>query len=168
MRNYLLAVAFTALLAAVYSVQNAGYVTVRFLFWTRDVPQGIWEAAIFAAGCVVMWLLSLFGSMEMRDRCMEKVSDLEARIGKLEKNCSLQEESGIPQERLLLRRRAVAFQCDPRRMRMLLQKRINETGRNSKSDCPVQSRTSPDRSAVFLDKEPCGEDGVFTGNCRSS
>jgi len=93
MKNYLLAVAFTALLAAVYSVQNAGYVTVRFLFWTRDVPQGIWEAAIFAAGCVVMWLLSLFGSMEMRDRCMEKVSDLEARIGKLEKNCSLQEES---------------------------------------------------------------------------
>jgi len=93
MRNYLLAVAFTALLAAVYSVQNAGYVTVRFLFWTRDVPQGIWEAAIFAAGCVVMWLLSLFGSMEMRDRCMEKVSDLESRIGKLEKYCALQEET---------------------------------------------------------------------------
>jgi len=93
MRNYLLAVAFTALLAAVYSVQNAGYVTVRFLFWTRDVPQGIWEAAIFAAGCAVMWLLSLFGSIEMRDRCMEKVSDLESRIGKLEKNGALQEET---------------------------------------------------------------------------
>lgn len=84
MRSYALAVAVSVLLAAVYAFQNSGEVTVRFFIWTREVPQGIWEAAIFAGGCVLMWFVSISAWLELRGTYKRQVKEQEARIQKLE------------------------------------------------------------------------------------
>ncbi len=84
MRSYALAIAFSVLLAAVYAFQNAGDVTVRFLLWTRDVPQGIWEAAVFAGGCVLMWVVSLSAFLELRTSYRSRFREQDMKIKKLE------------------------------------------------------------------------------------
>ena len=84
MRSYALAIAFSVLLAAVYAFQNPGDVTVRFLLWTRDVPQGIWEAAVFAGGCVLMWVVSISAFLELRTSYRGRFKDQDIKIKKLE------------------------------------------------------------------------------------
>ncbi len=84
MRSYALAIAFSVLLAAVYAFQNPGDVTVRFLVWTRDVPQGIWEAAVFAGGCVLMWVVSLSAFLELRTSYRSRFKEQDIKIKKLE------------------------------------------------------------------------------------
>ena len=84
MRSYALAIAFSVLLAAVYAFQNPGDVTVRFLLWTRDVPQGVWEAAVFAGGCVLMWVVSLSAFLELRTGYRSRFKEQDIKIKKLE------------------------------------------------------------------------------------
>ncbi len=84
MRSYALAIAFSVLLAALYAFQNPGDVTVRFLLWTRDVPQGVWEAAVFAGGCVLMWVVSLSAFLELRTSYRSRFKEQDLKIKKLE------------------------------------------------------------------------------------
>ena len=84
MRSYALAIAFSVLLAAVYAFQNPGDVTVRFLMWTREMPQGIWEAAVFAGGCVLMWVVSLSAFLELRTSYRGRFKEQDMKIKKLE------------------------------------------------------------------------------------
>jgi len=84
MKSYALAIALAMLVAAVYAFQNTGEVLVRFLIWELSFPQGIWEVMLFAAGGVLMWLVSLFASMESRSKYLRQAKEKEARIKDLE------------------------------------------------------------------------------------
>ncbi len=84
MKSYALAVALAMLLAAVYAFQNAGEIIVRFLVWERTIPQGIWEVLLFAAGGILMWLVSLFALMETRGKYVRQVREKEKKIRELE------------------------------------------------------------------------------------
>lgn len=84
MKSYALAVALAMLLAAVYAFQNTADVLVKFLVWEVAVPQGIWEVMLFAAGGVLMWMVSIFAMMESRSKYSKQVKEKEARIKELE------------------------------------------------------------------------------------
>ena len=84
MKSYALAVAMAMLVAAVYAFQNTGEVLVKFLVWELSFPQGIWEVMLFAAGGVLMWLVSLFASVEGRSKYVRQIKEKDARIRDLE------------------------------------------------------------------------------------
>ena len=84
MRSYTVAIAFAVLVSAVFSYQNPGDVTIRFLIWTRQLPQGVWEVAVFSAGCVLMWIVSLSAHLEGRARFRKIIREQTERIAKLE------------------------------------------------------------------------------------
>ena len=84
MKSYALAVAMAMLVAALYAFQNTGDVLVRFLMWEVALPQGIWEVMLFAAGGVLMWMVSLFAMMESRSKYSKQIKEKEARIKALE------------------------------------------------------------------------------------
>ncbi len=84
MKSYALAIALAMLVAAVYAFQNTGEVLVRFFIWELSFPQGIWEVMLFAAGGVLMWLVSLFALLESRSKYMRQAKEKEARIRDLE------------------------------------------------------------------------------------
>jgi len=84
MKSYALAVAIAMLLAAVYAFQNTTEILVRFVIWEIAVPQGIWEVMLFAAGGVLMWLVSIFAMMESRSGYSKKIREKEARLKELE------------------------------------------------------------------------------------
>jgi uncharacterized integral membrane protein len=84
MKSYALAVAIAMLLAAVYAFQNTTEILVRFVIWEIAVPQGIWEVMLFAAGGVLMWLVSIFAMMESRSGYSKKLKEKEARVKELE------------------------------------------------------------------------------------
>jgi uncharacterized integral membrane protein len=84
MKSYALAIAMAMLVAAVYAFQNTGEVLVKFLVWELSFPQGIWEVMLFAAGGVLMWLVSLFASMEGRSKYVRQIREKDAKIRDLE------------------------------------------------------------------------------------
>lgn len=84
MKSYALAIAISMLLAAVYAFQNTADVIVKFLVWEVALPQGIWEVMLFAAGGVLMWMVSLFAMMESRSKYSRQVKEKETRIRELE------------------------------------------------------------------------------------
>lgn len=84
MKSYALAVAMAMLVAAVYAFQNTGDVLVKFLLWEVALPQGIWEVMLFAAGGVLMWMVSLFAMMESRSKHSRQIKEKETRIKALE------------------------------------------------------------------------------------
>lgn len=84
MRSYTVAIAFAMLLSAIFSYQNPGDVTVRFLVWTRQIPQGVWEVSVFAAGCVLMWIVSVSAHIEGRGRFRKVIREQADRIARLE------------------------------------------------------------------------------------
>lgn len=84
MRSYTVAIAFAVLVSAVFSYQNPGDVTIRFLVWTRQLPQGVWEVAVFSAGCILMWIVSLSAHLEGRARFRKIIREQTERISKLE------------------------------------------------------------------------------------
>ena len=86
MRSYTVAIAFAVLVSAVFSYQNPGDVTIRFLVWTRQLPQGVWEVAVFSAGCVLMWIVSLSAHLEGRARFRKIIREQTERILKLEED----------------------------------------------------------------------------------
>jgi uncharacterized integral membrane protein len=92
MRSYGLGIAFTMLVAALYAFQNKGEIIVRFLTWERALPQGVWEIALLALGCVAMWLISLSAMVETRNRNAGIIKDQKDRIAELEENVSLLKE----------------------------------------------------------------------------
>ncbi|MDO9508156.1 MAG: LapA family protein [Thermovirgaceae bacterium] len=84
MKSYALAIAVSMLLAAVYGFQNSADVLVKFLLWEVALPQGIWEVMLFAAGGVLMWMVSLLALMESRSKYSRQVKEKETRIKELE------------------------------------------------------------------------------------
>ncbi|HAK41020.1 MAG TPA: LapA family protein [Synergistales bacterium] len=84
MKSYALAIAVAMLLAAVYAFQNTGEVLVKFLVWELSFPQGIWEVMLFAAGGVLMWLVSLFAMVESRSKYVRQIKEKDAKIRELE------------------------------------------------------------------------------------
>jgi uncharacterized integral membrane protein len=84
MKSYALAVAVAMLVAAVYAFQNTTEILVQFVIWKIAVPQGIWEVMLFAAGGVLMWLVSIFAMMESRSGYSKKIKEKEARLKELE------------------------------------------------------------------------------------
>ncbi len=89
MRSYGLGISFTMLVAALYAFQNKGEVVVRFLTGERVLPQGVWEIALFALGCVVMWVISLSAIVENRNRYTGIVKDQKTRLTELEEELSV-------------------------------------------------------------------------------
>lgn len=79
MKSYALAIAVAMLVAAGYAFQNTGDVTVRFLIWERQIPQGVWEVLLFAAGGILMWFVSLFALLEVRGGLKREIRDLQKR-----------------------------------------------------------------------------------------
>ncbi len=84
MKSYALAIALAMLLAATYAFQNTGEILVRFLVWERTIPQGIWDVLLFAAGGVLMWLVSLFALLETRGKYVRQIREKDKRIRELE------------------------------------------------------------------------------------
>lgn len=54
MKSYILAIAITMFLSALYAFQNIGDVTVKFFVFERTFPQGVWDVLLFASGAVLM------------------------------------------------------------------------------------------------------------------
>jgi uncharacterized integral membrane protein len=83
-RSYALAIAVAMLVSALYAFQNPQEVLVKFFSWERTLPQGVWEVLIFAAGGVLMWLVSLFALMESRAKLVKQLKEKDKRIKELE------------------------------------------------------------------------------------
>jgi uncharacterized integral membrane protein len=82
--SYVLAIAFSILLSAVYAFQNAGDIYVKFLVFERTFPQGVWEALLFSAGVLLMWVFSIFASLESRARYKGLIKERDLKIASLE------------------------------------------------------------------------------------
>ena len=84
MLTYILAIAFSILLSAVYAFQNSGDIYVRFLVFERVFPQGVWEALLFSAGVLLMWIFSIFASLEGRAKYKSIIKEKDLKIAGLE------------------------------------------------------------------------------------
>lgn len=84
MRSYILAIALSMLVAAVYVFQNTSEVVVRFLIFERIFPQGVWEAVVFACGVVLMWLFSVIAAIDTHSSYKSKLKEKDRRIAELE------------------------------------------------------------------------------------
>lgn len=89
MRSYGLGTAFTMLIAALYAFQNRSSIVVRFLVWERNLPQGVWEIALFALGCVVMWVVSLSAIWENRHKYTGSLKEQKLKVKELEETISV-------------------------------------------------------------------------------
>ncbi|MDL2297939.1 LapA family protein [Synergistaceae bacterium OttesenSCG-928-D05] len=85
MKSYILAVAITMFLSALYAFQNVGDVSVRFLVFHWVLPQGVWEILLFASGAVLMWVFSLFASVEGRSKYKKQLKEKDEKIAAIEK-----------------------------------------------------------------------------------
>lgn len=84
MRSYILAIALAILVAAIYTFQNTSEVLVRFLIFERTMPQGIWDALVFAAGVLMMWLFSAVASISAHSSYKSKLKEKDRTIKELE------------------------------------------------------------------------------------
>lgn len=85
MKSYILAIAISMFLSALYAFQNIGDVTVRFLMFEWILPQGVWDVMIFACGAVLMWIFSLFSGVETRSKYKKIIREKDEKITALEK-----------------------------------------------------------------------------------
>jgi cbb3-type cytochrome oxidase subunit 3 len=83
MKVYILAIAVSVLLTAIYSIQNSQEITVRF-FSSWTFRQGVWEAVLFSGGVVLMWLFSILGSWEIYRKNRKIIKEKDKRISELE------------------------------------------------------------------------------------
>jgi len=83
-KSYALAILLAMLVAAGYAFQNTGDVVVRFIIWEKTLPQGLWDILLFAAGGLLMWIVSLASLIEVRGALRRKVKEQDERIRVLE------------------------------------------------------------------------------------
>jgi uncharacterized integral membrane protein len=83
-KSYALAILLAMLVAAGYAFQNTGDVVVRFIIWEKTLPQGLWDILLFAAGGLLMWIVSLASLIEVRGALRRKVKEQDERIRALE------------------------------------------------------------------------------------
>ena len=74
------------LLAALFAYQNPGDMVIRFLVWERVLPQGVWEIALFTAGAIAMWFISLSAILETRNKNARELKEQKERITTLEED----------------------------------------------------------------------------------
>jgi len=86
MRSYGLGIGFCMLLAALFAYQNPGDLVIRFLVWERVLPQGVWEIALFTAGAIAMWFISLSAILETRNKNARELKEQKERITILEED----------------------------------------------------------------------------------
>lgn len=61
-----------------------GEVTVTFLMFKKTFPQGVWEVILFSFGAVLMWIFSIFASIEAHSGTSKKIKERDKRIRELE------------------------------------------------------------------------------------
>lgn len=88
MKSYALAMAVSMFLAAIYAFQNTTTITVQFLMFAREVPQGLWEVLLFSSGLVLMWLFSILASLELRSNHRAQIKERDEKIALLEEEKS--------------------------------------------------------------------------------
>ena len=105
MKSYALAILLAMLVAAGYAFQNTGDVVVRFIIWEKTMPQGLWDILLFAAGGLLMWIVSLASLIEVRGALRRKAKEQEERIRSLEQEkqqlleaLKLHNTAGTPEE----------------------------------------------------------------------
>ncbi len=84
MKSYILAIIVTMFLSALFAFQNIGDVTVKFIFWSWTLPQGVWEVVLFSTGAAIMWFFSLFSVFEVRSRLKKQLKEKDEKIASLE------------------------------------------------------------------------------------
>jgi uncharacterized membrane protein YciS (DUF1049 family) len=84
MSSYIVAIALAVLTAAVYACQNLSAITVRFLNFEMSFQQGVWEAIVFSAGVLLMWIFSIFALIESSFKNRSKIKERDAKIASLE------------------------------------------------------------------------------------
>jgi uncharacterized membrane protein YciS (DUF1049 family) len=82
--SYILAIAFSIILSVTYAFQNDSDIYVKFLIFERSFPQGVWEALLFSAGVLLMWVFSIFASLEGRAKYKSMIKERDAKIASLE------------------------------------------------------------------------------------
>lgn len=86
MKSTMLAIIVTMVISAIYSVQNIGTVTIRFLIFKWSFPQGVWDIVLFCSGAVMMWLFSLLASREVRNKYKCEVKELKEKLESMEQD----------------------------------------------------------------------------------
>ena len=84
MRSYILAIAIAVMLSAVYVSKNLGEIYVTFLIFEKRFPQGVWEVILFSSGVILMWIFSIFASIETNMRHKAKMKEKEDKIAQLD------------------------------------------------------------------------------------
>lgn len=84
MKSYFLAITITMFLSALFAFQNIGDVTVRFLSFEWNFPQGVWEVLIFCAGAAIMWIFSIFSLLEVRSKYRLQLKQKDEKISAIE------------------------------------------------------------------------------------
>lgn len=84
MKSYVLAITVTMFLSALFAFQNIGDVTVKFLLFEKNLPQGVWEVFIFCSGAALMWIFSLLSIFEVRGKYKDKLKKSDNKINELE------------------------------------------------------------------------------------
>ena len=84
MKSYILAIAAAMFVSAIYVFQNTGDVAIRFLFFEGNYQQGVWDVMLFSVGVLLMWVFSLFSSLETRSKYRSQIKELEQKISSIE------------------------------------------------------------------------------------
>ncbi|EHM13729.1 MULTISPECIES: LapA family protein [Jonquetella] len=85
MKSYGIGLGLTAVLAAIFAVQNPDMISVRWLAWEFALPQGLWEVLMFGLGVLLMGVFAVVAGWENRYRVARELSRSKLRIAALEK-----------------------------------------------------------------------------------
>lgn len=86
MKSTMLAIVVTMVISALYSFQNIGNITVKFLLFEWTFPQGVWEITLFCAGNVLMWFFSLLANRETKNRYKKQINELNEKLQLMERD----------------------------------------------------------------------------------
>jgi uncharacterized integral membrane protein len=84
MKSYILGMMVAIVLSAAYAFSNTGEISVSFLSFEYNFPQGIWEVFLFASGALIMWFFSVAASFELYSSNRKKNREMAKRIAELE------------------------------------------------------------------------------------
>lgn len=87
MELYLILAAILGIFVAVFAIQNAAAVTVKFLLWEFQSSLAVLIIISMLAGMLLVFLLSLPGRLKRRKELYDKqkkIKELERRLAELE------------------------------------------------------------------------------------
>lgn len=87
MEFYLILAAILGIFVAVFAIQNAAAVTVKFLLWEFQSSLAVLIIISMLAGMLLVFLLSLPGRLKRRKELYDKqkrIKELEKRLAELE------------------------------------------------------------------------------------